>query len=361
MYSMSYYIRFLNGVVNRNMHIAQELEKRNIFNRILHIDFLPYNVRSLARTIVYTPSIKKEMSNVQERSVVTCPRVPSKKREALIKKKIKKLAPTGELISWSYNPFELSFLDKGFFSHTIFDAVDDWRFNSVYKKNASQLQMNYKKISQEAEKIFTVSTYLGEMFTKEFNRPNIYCIPNTSELPPSKKKNDLHVNRVVYLGTIESRFDIELVEYLVHTNPTKHFTFIGPVWKDQKKRFFKLKKFANVNHMGEIIFSEKLADLLVTFDVGIIPHRQSKFAQSNDPLKVYDYLRAGLPVVSTIRTSEKMLAKYIYYADSDTQFSQMLSKALDENSHDKVMDRINGMKRLSWEKRVDQMLSHITL
>ena len=53
MYTMSYYARWLDGVVNRNFHIVNEIEKADVFERVLFIDLLPYDFRSTIRSSKY--------------------------------------------------------------------------------------------------------------------------------------------------------------------------------------------------------------------------------------------------------------------------------------------------------------------
>lgn len=377
MYTMSYYARWLDGVVNRNFHIVNEIEKADVFERVLFIDLLPYDFRSTIRSskYIYAMDRNKVKSRIvyggrlftlsEKRSLFSA--VPmymlgSEARKIRLQKRvIKGLSNGGPVISWSYNPFDLTFLNKEMFETSVFEAVDDWRFHSAYKSKSGELKQNYKTIATKVDHLFCVSTYLSEMFKNEFGRTDVQIIPNTSELVCTNGKEALHKNSVVYLGTIESRFNIEMVEFLVDNNPTKHFTFIGPVWKDQKERFLKLTKHKNVTYKGELVFDKDVAALLPTFDVGIIPHHRSRFSQSNDPLKIYDYLRAGLPVVSTIPSSEKRLEDFVSVVDGAVDFNQALSYALDNNSKEKINLRKDVMSSLTWEGRTAEMLKKITI
>lgn len=373
MYNMSYYAKWEDGVVNRNFHIAKELIRSGAFSHVVHIDFLPYNFSSAIRSLksIYAMDKKKLNSKLNYKGyrifqlkdgstlLAFTPMYlfySQKRRKQFILKAIQSITK-GDLISWSYNPFDLSFLDKKVFTKSIFDMVDDWRHHSAYTSNTKTLTKNYEIITKEASNLFVVSKYLKIRCKDEFRKKDATLIPNTSELVITGKPT-IHANAVLYLGTIESRFDVELVEFLVNANPTKHFTFIGPVWKMQKNRFDALTRYKNVTYLGELVYATKVAALLSTFDVGIIPHHQSRFSQSNDPLKIYDYLRAGLPVVSTIPTSEDAIDEFVYLADSRQSFNKSLSKALDENTEVLVKKRKDTMQKITWEKRVSDMLTH---
>jgi glycosyltransferase involved in cell wall biosynthesis len=54
----------------------------------------------------------------------------------------------------------------------------------------------------------------------------------------------------------------------------------------------------NVEHVGTISYAE-LPAFLSSLDVGIVPSRASEYAQSSFPMKFFEYLAAGIPVVAT--------------------------------------------------------------
>ena len=76
--------------------------------------------------------------------------------------------------------------------------------------------------------------------------------------------------------------------------PEDKIYFIGPILK----KFIKLQKKKNVIFIGEI--KHKLVpSFLKNFHVGILPYKVNLFTKSINPLKVYEYVSSGLPVIST--------------------------------------------------------------
>jgi len=379
MYTMSYYSEHVRGVVNRNIHIIDELDKKKYFSYIIIIDFPSFNIRSALRTVksIYAMNAKKFRSEKifnsrlytlshKKKLLILSPYIfllPYKLRERvmshIIRQVIKKVSTAKFSIAWSCNPMDSSFLDKKIFSQTIFDVIDDWRYHSVYKKKAKRIHANYAKIAQKADVIFTVSIYLQNLFKDTYNRNTVYLIPNTSTNSILTGRKTVGGNKIVYVGTIERRLDFTLVELLIRLHPSLEFTFIGRVWKREKKKFQRLLKFKNVVHMGEVVAGNEGLQSLPQFDVGIIPHCDTKFSHSNDPLKAYDYILAGLAVVSTIPTAEKRIERFIYLGETHELFKKEFLKAINEDSEKLIFERKAAMKPLSWGYRVDEMLSYM--
>src|SRR5690606_24219985 len=74
-----------------------------------------------------------------------------------------------------------------------------------------------------------------------------------------------------------------------------------------------------------------------------------------DPVKFYEYMSAGKPVVAT-RTSElRNYEDYLYLADSHAEFLEKIEQALAEDDIDLARKRIALAQQNDWEARVEQI------
>ena len=106
-----------------------------------------------------------------------------------------------------------------------------------------------------------------------------------------KKKESL---KIVYLGAVRDIINENLILKISKKFPEDKIYFIGPILK----KFIKLQKQKNVIFIGEI--KHKLVpSFLKNFHVGILPYKVNLFTKSINPLKVYEYVSSGLPVIST--------------------------------------------------------------
>ena len=100
--------------------------------------------------------------------------------------------------------------------------------------------------------------------------------------------------RVGYVGGLHRHVDVGLLAALARERPDWSWVLVGP----RQERLVELEGLANVHLLGAVPHAE-LAALIDTFDVCIIPYRDSKHTRTGFPTKLMEYLAMGKPVVST--------------------------------------------------------------
>jgi teichuronic acid biosynthesis glycosyltransferase TuaH len=134
-----------------------------------------------------------------------------------------------------------------------------------------------------------------------------YFIPNAANIAHSLKTLDPALKEsaifsgikkpiIGYFGAIERRIDYDMMQTLFKTNRDKSFVMIGPV-----DRYFMREdeyKAPNLFVIGQMPY-EELPAVLKGFDVAIIPFKKDEVSSDIFPLKLFEYLGSGRPVVST--------------------------------------------------------------
>ncbi|HWN80840.1 MAG TPA: glycosyltransferase [Candidatus Udaeobacter sp.] len=101
---------------------------------------------------------------------------------------------------------------------------------------------------------------------------------------------------VGYAGYINAhRVDADLVRELARRHPDWTVLFLGLIQLEFDRHF---QDLPNVR-FHPLVPHEQLADYLAIFDVCLIPHLDNAHTAGNNPLKLYDYLTTGKPIVST--------------------------------------------------------------
>ncbi len=369
------------GIVNRNFFIVEEILRRPETKKVLLIDFLAiqpkkrlfgkmrtlrYAMKMFTRDtgrlagwshkIIPAEGIFSEIEIEPQAFVGAGFLRPEKSTMRLLDRSIDQLGFNREqLILWNYNPFVPAFFALKA-KLKIFDAVDDWTQHPRFKKDWDLLAQNYQTIDQQADLIFTVSDTL----TQKFSNPSTYWIPNgvdTVRIQPGLLVNQKPV--VGYVGTIEERIDFDLLEELLKRHQDKEFVLYGPVWDSVKPQVAKLRAaYANVRFPGRVRFTE-LSDLLASIDVGIVPHKRNGLSASMNPMKIYEYLAAGKPVVSTVSTGLDYVDEELAIAADPAKFSEQIARVLRENTPEKILSRVELVSLHSWNARVGMMLAHI--
>ncbi len=101
---------------------------------------------------------------------------------------------------------------------------------------------------------------------------------------------------VVFQGTINKRVDFELISRVSSLLPEYEFRFYGPAL-DAPKDWEDLLQHSNIHHYG-CIQPDDLYRELSRADVGIVPYIQDRWIRDSLPLKSFEYLACGTPVVS---------------------------------------------------------------
>lgn len=101
--------------------------------------------------------------------------------------------------------------------------------------------------------------------------------------------------RIGYVGVIREPADMELMRAVFEARQEWHLVLVGPIHKSTNIEC--IHDLANVHLVGARPFAS-LPSVLRKLDVGLIPYRLNSFSDVMRPLKLGEYLSAGLPVAS---------------------------------------------------------------
>jgi glycosyltransferase involved in cell wall biosynthesis len=114
----------------------------------------------------------------------------------------------------------------------------------------------------------------------------------------------------------------------------------------------------NVHLLGQKPYSA-LPGYCRGFDVGIIPFRINELTVRANPLKLREYLAAGLPVVSTALPEVARYDGLVHLADGAREFIAGIEAAVADRSGATDRHRVEAMQGEGWEVRVAEMSSLI--
>ena len=155
-----------------------------------------------------------------------------------------------------------------------------------------------------------------------------------------------------YFGLMAADWiDMELLEKISQHFPQGSLVLLGNATMDLSP----IANRSNVHILGRKTF-QSLPRFCKGFDVAILPFPISEVTLNANPLKVREYLAAGLPVVSTRIPEVEVLAQAIT-ADTHDEFIKALEVALKDPGP--KLSRSESMRHESWEGRVEQLRGHI--
>lgn len=273
-------------------------------------------------------------------------------KKAIIKAK-RRLGFQNPLVINAFNPFYgLPLLGQLGEALNIYYCYDEISAAHWCKTHGADLEVEFM---EAVDVVITSSEGLYEK-KKVFN-PNTYLVKNgvNFELfhqayqtlkPYSDRKT------IGYIGSLDDRIDYDLLEYCIWRSPEYDYVFLGRINSEAGKA--SLAKYPNVKLLGSKSPTE-LPEYLRKFDLGIIPFVKNEFTKGIYPLKINEYLAAGIPVVATNFAPMSDFEDIITLADDPEVFLQSIHWELQINDAEKTALRIQTARSNAWESRAEQL------
>jgi glycosyltransferase involved in cell wall biosynthesis len=272
--------------------------------------------------------------------------------------------PGDDLVLWLNHPLHAWTLD--IFPQSViacYDWTDDWtEFEVLPVADRKELVALNDKIIRSADLVFAVSANLYRraeaMNSSTFLAPNATgceLIKNAANVNQSiaPELSGIPRPRIGYIGAIGDRVDFSLLRLIAETRPEWSIVLIGPVWKHKHEVVEDLADLPNIHLLGTQPY-QALPSFLRGLDVCTIPHTCDALTASMDPIKLYDYLATGRPIVSTPVAGVERFSDVVYIADDPRGFVAEVEDALreDGSSADR---RIAYARDNTWSNRADQI------
>ena len=241
----------------------------------------------------------------------------------------------------------------------IYDCLDAHTgFSDVEKIRAEEERLLIKESD-----LVTTSSLLLYKNAQEIKNDRTLLIHNACEfqhfsvLPPNSM---IRVKKPIigYIGAIRDWLDTELIELIATRKKDCNIVLIGNVGDGNNAGIERLRKLSNVHFLGEKIYHD-LPKFIYHFDVCLIPFRKTPLIDATNPVKFYEYLASGKPVVSTTMNDLLPYAKLCYLAEDHQDFLKKVEIALNEKDQQLVKDRIDFAKQNTWKNRMDVLYPYI--
>jgi len=239
-------------------------------------------------------------------------------------------------------------LSKTFNYKVIYDCMDDWAgFGNI----AQPVLSEEESLARQADLVLVSSRYLHEKHSAAARR--VTLIPNASDychfqrLPHNSLLGDLPKPILGYFGAIAEWFDADLIGHIASCRPNWSVVLIGRTSAPDAQR---LRGFSNVHFLGEQPY-EELPKYLFHFDVCLIPFRLNPLTAATNPVKFYEYLSTGKPIVATNLPELETYGSLAYLAGSPDEYLAAIEQALSEDRTVMSIARIKAARENTWSLR----------
>mgnify|MGYP001084258973 CR=1 FL=1 len=185
----------------------------------------------------------------------------------------------------------------------IYDVLDHL---TVFEGSLARLERNHQRYLGEAS-LVTVTSQTLYREVIQTRKDALFC-PNGVDYqhfnqqdpgdPPADLAGILDGGRplIGYHGALASWFDYQLLTALARRLPEMDFVLIGMDYDGSLAESALLEE-PNLHYLGQVDY-DQLPGYVGNFDVGLIPFQVNEITRATSPIKLYEYLAAGVPVVS---------------------------------------------------------------
>ena len=269
----------------------------------------------------------------------------------------------GPVILWVSHPAWARYIYK--FNSTLlcYDCTEDFLcfpYSSVVVQE--EVERGDRYLTQYSDLVFVQTQ--PHLFAKRKLNSNTYVVANAVDYELFAKNlvapepADLRrIKRPIlaYTGNLDFRANYSLLRQLVSEHPEWSFVFIG---RYNESQYSDLSAFHNVHFLGEKSYPV-IPRYLQYIDVCLMLYKDERDIGWPSPLKLFDYLASGKPIVSTPMSAIRDFSDVILVANRCEEFSHMISLALQDSDPRKIAKRIEYARDSSWEVRTRQVWSLI--
>lgn len=274
-------------------------------------------------------------------------------------------ASIGEVLNWADCKQLISLVQHPFWydvasvlpnGRLVYDCMDH---HEGFSNNAESLLQLEKSLLQESELTITTSTWLDEAVAPHAKQRAL--IRNAGDYDhfatvPESVYRDPQGRRIIgYYGAIAEWFDLDLVAAVAKQHPECCVLLIGA---DTVNAQSKLGKLPNVKFTGEVPYS-KLPHYLYSFDVCLLPFKVIPLTLATNPVKAYEYLSSGKPVVAVDLPEMAQFAGLVYAASGEEDFLAAVNAVLNRPEADALIQQRKTLAQgQTWNHRAQALIQH---
>ncbi len=274
------------------------------------------------------------------------------------------LRSIGEVLLWSGSTRVISLVQHPFWcdiagelpdSRLIYDCMDH---HQGFDDNAPDILQLERRLVRDADLRLFTSDWLARQWPAQPHEPsaiirNAADFAHFSSPPASVYRDRLHRRVIGYYGAIAGWFDAELVASIAEAFAQHVVLLIGADTAGVQAR---LRGCPNVEFMGEVPYGA-LPYYAHGFDVCIVPFRVTPLTLATNPVKVYEYLSVGKPVVSVDLPEMQQFGALVQVARDTPGFIAAITQALTPSTAEHLAQRQAFAAQQTWTHRADALIT----
>jgi glycosyltransferase involved in cell wall biosynthesis len=259
-------------------------------------------------------------------------------------------------IAWTFVPTSADVIGHFDERLIVYQCVDEY---GAFTDAAPEVREREQELLDKSDLVIVSSSALLE--TKKKRNPRTYLVTHGVDYEHFRHASDIDtpmaseldaINRPIlgFHGLLADWVDLPLIAEVARQRPAWSIVLVGPVDTDLAP----LEGIPNVHVLGHRPYS-RLPEFLRGFDVALLPFVCNEVTLNANPLKLREYLAAGLPVVATPLPEVTRLARLVSLATTPGEYVQEISRLLADGAVGPSSKRSEQMAGESWDSKVAEI------
>ena len=256
------------------------------------------------------------------------------------------------------NPLVAAYCPAEWARRVVFYGRDDWSELPARRPWWPAYRASYREIRANGRAVIAVSPQIVERIAP--TGPALVA-PNGIDpdewlgpQPPAPRWfTDTPAPRAVYVGMLDTRIDVQGLLLALRDLPDLQVHLVGPI--GDPAHLAPLRALPQVHVHGHV-GRRDVVGLLRAADASLIAHRRTRLTEAMSPLKLYEYLAAGSPVVTPAFGPVQGIDERVLLTEDVAGFAEALPRALALGRAPEA-ERAAFVAANSWRARHDAMLA----
>ncbi|MCF7797003.1 MAG: glycosyltransferase [Lentisphaeria bacterium] len=242
----------------------------------------------------------------------------------------------------------------------IYHCVDDWPELLPMAKMGRPKTVRHDEgeLIRKTDLVYSVSQTLLSHYKIPTEKVNLIAngvdvsLFDRDNLPEDSIPEDLRglpKPIIGFSGSLGKWINTDLILQTAHAFPRASIVMIG--LNEKNPGVDELLRQENIHFLGMKQRGE-VPHYINAFDVCLMPFARSEVGEGLLPLKLFEYLAMGKPIVATSSPTLILFADILYLAENDTEFIQQVGEALKESNSELMLQRLARAREFSWAARL---------